>query len=145
MLHNSVSSSTLLRLIPATNYKPAATLLLPPTEAPSTRVNLHVGRLKTSKRGVSVVTRAGGISSSSYIFAFVLPLSLLAVTIFTSVRIADKLDQKFFEELAVNEAILEADEDGVENENENENESTSSDKESAPIRSRNRPKREVEA
>lgn len=44
-------------------------------------------------------------------------------------------------QLAVNEAILEAGVDEVEN----DNETTSSDKESAPIRTRNRPKREVEA
>ncbi|KZV54456.1 hypothetical protein F511_09771 [Dorcoceras hygrometricum] len=181
MPHNSLSFSTLLRLIPAGNYKPAVMLLPPPTGVAPTRTNLHVGLRKTSKRGVSVVTRAGGISSSSYIFAFVLPLSLLAITIFSSIKISDKLDEKFFEErgssimsdrgytwntlnggdfspvevkdmnffnffcsiiqLAVNEALLEADEDKFEN----ENGTASADKEPAPIRTRNRPKREVEA
>lgn len=46
-----------------------------------------------------MVTRAGGISSGSYIFALVFPLSLLAITIFTSARVADNLDQKFLEEV----------------------------------------------
>lgn len=50
------------------------------------------------RRGSAVVTRAGP-SSTSYIFAFVFPLSLLAITIFTSIRIADKLDKKFYEEV----------------------------------------------
>ncbi|KAG8363668.1 hypothetical protein BUALT_Bualt19G0046400 [Buddleja alternifolia] len=120
----SSSSSTLPRLIPTT-YKP------PPPPLPP-RI-LQVGR---RKRGISLVTRAGP-SASSYIFAFVLPLSLLAVTIFTSVRIADKLEQKFLEELAVNQAILEAEEN-------DEEVSIPSVKEPAPTRTRNRPKREVE-
>jgi hypothetical protein len=45
-----------------------------------------------------VVTRAG-LSANSYVLAFLLPLSLLAATIFTSIRIADKLDQDYLEEV----------------------------------------------
>ncbi|PIN11074.1 hypothetical protein CDL12_16326, partial [Handroanthus impetiginosus] len=98
-------------------------------------------RRETSRRVISVVTRAGP-STTSYIFAFVFPLSLLAVTIFTSVRIADKLDEKFFEELAVNEAILEA--EGNDDEDDDGEVPIPPEKEPTPIRSRNRPKREVE-
>ena len=45
-----------------------------------------------------MVTRAGP-STSSYVFAFVFPLSLLAVTIFTSLRVDDKLEREFREEV----------------------------------------------
>lgn len=81
------------------------------------------------------MTRAGP-SSTSYIFAFVFPLSLLAITIFTSIRIADKLDKKFYEEMAINEAIRE-------DEEEDSNSGISVKEEPALPRTRNRPKREV--
>ncbi|KAK4372083.1 hypothetical protein RND71_007467 [Anisodus tanguticus] len=94
-------------------------------------------QLKKSSRCISVVTRAEGISSSSYIFAFVFPLSLLAITIFTSARIADTLDQKFLEEVAVNQTITEGEEDdGIT--------VTQLEEKPATPRTRNRPKREVE-
>ncbi|XP_009788855.1 uncharacterized protein LOC107800252 [Nicotiana tabacum] len=98
---------------------------------------LHSRKLKKS-RGLSVVTRAGGgISSTSYIFALIFPLSLLAITIFTSARIADNLDKKFLEELAVNQAIMEGEEDdGIV--------VTPLEEIPATPRTRNRPKREVE-
>ncbi|KAK9283463.1 hypothetical protein L1049_011708 [Liquidambar formosana] len=94
----------------------------------------HFGRQKT--RGVRVVTRAGP-STSSYVFAFVLPFSLLAITIFASVKIADKLDREFLEDLAINEAIREAEgeEDG--------DVGISLEEEPALPRTRNRPKREA--
>ncbi|KAI3448821.1 hypothetical protein Pfo_005486 [Paulownia fortunei] len=133
MLCNSLSSSTLPRLIPTTHKPPPP----PPVNGRTVERILQVGRRKTSRRGISVATRAGP-SSTSYIFAFVFPLSLLAITIFTSVRIADKLDEKFLEELAVNEAILEAEE------NDDEVSISSKKEPTLPIRSRNRPKREVE-
>lgn len=44
-----------------------------------------------------VVRASPGVNS--YIFAFVLPLSLLAVTTFVSIRIADKLDDEFLQEV----------------------------------------------
>lgn len=53
---------------------------------------------KTRDRGLTVVTRAGP-STSSYVFAFFLPFSLIVITVLTSIRIADKLDQKFLEEV----------------------------------------------
>ncbi|XP_010670384.2 uncharacterized protein LOC104887451 [Beta vulgaris subsp. vulgaris] len=89
-------------------------------------------------RGISVVTRAGP-STSQLIFAFVFPFSLLAITVFTALRIGDKLDQKFLEELAMNEAIREAEE-----ENDDVNETVFPRKEEPALpRTRNRPKREV--
>ncbi|TXG55908.1 hypothetical protein EZV62_017221 [Acer yangbiense] len=47
-----------------------------------------------------VVTRAGP-TTSNYIFAFVLPLSLLAITVFASIKVADKLDDEFLEEVLI--------------------------------------------
>ncbi|EPS72126.1 hypothetical protein M569_02634, partial [Genlisea aurea] len=44
--------------------------------------------------------RAGaGPSTVSYAVAFFLPVSLLVVTVITSIRVADKLDQKYLEEV----------------------------------------------
>ncbi|KAK6928824.1 hypothetical protein RJ641_005029 [Dillenia turbinata] len=86
------------------------------------RFSGDLGRRRT--RGLSVITRAGP-STSSYLFAFLLPLSLLAATVFTSIKIADKLDQQYLEELAINEAIREAEE-------EDGGEDTSSDEETEP-------------
>lgn len=82
------------------------------------------------------MTRAGP-GTGTYIFAFVLPLSLLAVTVFTASRIADKLDRDFLQEMAINEAIMEAaDDDG--------DDGLSLEEKSAVPRTRNRPKREAE-
>ncbi|GAA0187206.1 hypothetical protein LIER_34494 [Lithospermum erythrorhizon] len=100
---------------------------------------------RTSGRGLSVVTHAGP-SSASYIFAFVFPLSLLVVTIFAASRVADKLDQQFLEELAINQEILEADED-YDGDGDGDG-AISIEQEPAPARGpprRNRPKREVES
>ncbi|KAL1545276.1 hypothetical protein AAHA92_22019 [Salvia divinorum] len=124
MLSNSIASPTLIRLIPTTRHPPAVEQLS------------GLGR----RRGISVVTRAGP-STTSYIFAFIFPLSLLAVTAITSIRIADKLDQKFLEELAVNQAILEA-EDGEDKEDEVP--VSSEEEEVKPVRRRNRPTRRIE-
>jgi hypothetical protein len=51
-------------------------------------------------RGATVLTRAGA-NASSYAFAIALPLSLLAVTVFTALRIGQKLDQDFYEEVKI--------------------------------------------
>ncbi|GAB4827798.1 hypothetical protein Ancab_034684 [Ancistrocladus abbreviatus] len=90
------------------------------------------------RRRMSVVTLAGP-STSSYVFAFVFPLSLLVVTIFAAMRIGDRLDQKFLEELAINQAIREADEE----EEEDPNGMIPSKEEPALPPARNRPKREI--
>ncbi|XVE99868.1 hypothetical protein REPUB_Repub03eG0238700 [Reevesia pubescens] len=122
--------------------------LYPPTKRASSRP-LHVqtpaavafsGHLSHRKtRGLTVVTRAGA-NTGSYVFAVVFPLSLLAVTIFASIRVADKLDKDFLEDLAINQAIREAEEedagdDGISLE----------DIVQEPVvpRTRNRPKKEV--
>ncbi|XP_004303075.1 PREDICTED: uncharacterized protein LOC101296400 [Fragaria vesca subsp. vesca] len=87
-----------------------------------------------NSRGVTVVTRAGP-TTQQYLFAFFLPLSLIAFTVFTSVRIADKLDRDYLEEVAINQAIRETDED--------DEVDMSLEEKSAVPRTRNRPKREV--
>ncbi|GAV69402.1 hypothetical protein CFOL_v3_12903, partial [Cephalotus follicularis] len=82
---------------------------------PNQPTTLFSYRFRT--RGLTVVTRAGP-STNSYLFAFLLPLSLLAVTVYTSIRISDKLDADFLEELAINRAMSGADEeDEAEDEN----------------------------
>ncbi|XP_052171741.1 uncharacterized protein LOC127787709 [Diospyros lotus] len=89
-------------------------------------------------KGLSVVTRAAP-GASTYVFALVLPLSLLAITVFTSIRIADKLDKAFIEEIAMNQAIMGADEE--------EGGDAAMPLEEKPLvsRTRNRPKREAES
>ncbi|CAJ2639013.1 uncharacterized protein LOC123918461 [Trifolium pratense] len=91
-------------------------------------------------RSATVVTRAGA-NASSYAFAIALPLSLLAVTVFTALRIGQKLDQDFYEEMAKNEAIMEIDED-EEDDNDVDVE-TYLEEEPVLPRGRNRPKREA--
>lgn len=49
-------------------------------------------------RGCSVVARAGP-STSSYVLAFAIPATLIAATVFTSIKIADKLDEDFLEDV----------------------------------------------
>lgn len=49
-------------------------------------------------RGLTAVTRAGP-NTSYYVFAFALPFSLLAITIFASIRVADKLDRDYLQEV----------------------------------------------
>ncbi|KAL6009979.1 hypothetical protein ACLOJK_000410 [Asimina triloba] len=100
-----------------------------------------VGSLSGTKR--RTVVAAGQPSTTSLIFAFVFPLSLLLVTILTSIRIADKLDQQYLEELALNEEIME--EDMMEEEGQEVNIPYPAEEEPAPAvpRSRNRPKREA--
>ncbi|KAL2898405.1 Peptidylglycine alpha-hydroxylating monooxygenase [Bienertia sinuspersici] len=89
-------------------------------------------------RGLSVVTGAGP-SNSQLIFAFAFPITLLAVTVFTAFRIGDRLDQKFLEEVAMNEAIREAEEES----DDATQVAISRKEEPALSRARNRPKREV--
>ncbi|PSS26489.1 Proteinase-activated receptor 1 like [Actinidia chinensis var. chinensis] len=113
--------------------KPPQRLLLNSVSLPN-MTPVRFCRRKT--RGSSVVTRAGP-GTNTYIFAFVLPLSLLAITVFTSIRIADKLDREFLEEVAVNQAIMEAEEE------DGDAGMPLEEKPSLP-RTRNRPKREAE-
>ncbi|KAI5667840.1 hypothetical protein M9H77_17693 [Catharanthus roseus] len=127
----SSSSSTLRSNYRAQKQESPATLSIV-NKNPNQNPILELGK---KKRGVSVITRAGP-SSTSYIFAFVFPLSLLAVTIFSAMRISDELDEKFLEELAINETILEGEEGDADD-------ILTEEKPEVP-RTRNRPKREVE-
>ncbi|XP_027341636.1 zinc finger protein castor homolog 1 [Abrus precatorius] len=103
-------------------------------------------------RGSAVVTRAGP-STTSIVFAIALPLSLLAVTVLASVRMADKLDQQWLEELAKNEATMEVDDRDDDEDDEDDDNDDYDNKEdiieafvqeelSLP-RARNRPRREA--
>ncbi|KAJ6841551.1 uncharacterized protein M6B38_306690 [Iris pallida] len=56
-------------------------------------------RRRRRRRGEAVVTNAGPPSSTSLLIAFVLPLSLIAGTVFASIRVADALDEKYLEEV----------------------------------------------
>ncbi|CAH9118324.1 unnamed protein product [Cuscuta europaea] len=87
------------------------------------------------RRGSSLVTRAG---TSNYIFAFLFPMTLLAVTVLISIRIADKLDQKFLEELVIEQSILESEED------DGDAAGTSPKEETKSSRRPNRPKRQAD-
>ncbi|CAA7015254.1 unnamed protein product [Microthlaspi erraticum] len=112
--------------------------LLPP---PTNSFLDGVGGLCLTRRNreCSVVARAGP-STSSYLFAFAIPATLIAATVFTSIKIADKLDEDFLEDIALNQAIKAA-EDG-----ENAEGEISLDdliKEPVLQRTRQRPKREV--
>ncbi|EEF49618.1 conserved hypothetical protein [Ricinus communis] len=85
----------------------SASLTLPirPKPTRATFKSLHgptppVIRFSKTRRGSALIPRAGP-STSSYVFAFVFPLSLLIGTIITSIRIADKLDRDYLEEVRV--------------------------------------------
>ncbi|XP_039017636.1 uncharacterized protein LOC120148632 [Hibiscus syriacus] len=91
------------------------------------------------RRKLEVLTRAGA-NTSRYVFASVLPFSLMAVIFFTSIKIADKLDKDSLEDLAINQAAREAEDD------DDGNDVISLDEivqEPVLPRTRNRPKREV--
>ncbi|CAH9113752.1 unnamed protein product [Cuscuta epithymum] len=91
------------------SYSAHRSSLLSVAPPPSISNNLQLRSQRSQRRrGSSVVTRAG---TSNYIFAFLFPMTLLAVTVLTSIRIADKLDQKFMEELVIEQSILESEED----------------------------------
>ncbi|WZY68444.1 hypothetical protein YC2023_000684 [Brassica napus] len=51
-------------------------------------------------RDCSLVARAGP-STSSYLLAFAIPATLIAATVFTSAKIADKLDDDFLEDVSL--------------------------------------------
>ncbi|XP_047334307.1 uncharacterized protein LOC124937999 [Impatiens glandulifera] len=98
---------------------------------------VRLGRRQT--RGLSVVTRAAP-SANTYLFAFFLPLSLLAITVLTSISIDMQLDKRFMEEMAVNEGMTEADDD---NDDEEDGEIVEISPREKAVRTRNRPKKEV--
>ncbi|KAG2244280.1 hypothetical protein Bca4012_015500 [Brassica carinata] len=95
--------------------------------------------LNRRNRDCGYVARAGP-STSSYLLAFAIPATLIAATVFTSAKIADKLDDDFLEDIALNQAIKAAEE------GENAEGEISLDdliKEPVLQRTRKRPKREV--
>ncbi|KAK6933906.1 hypothetical protein RJ641_036800 [Dillenia turbinata] len=148
MASSLISCNSVRSNIRLTHLAPSSSAFRFPTPI---RFSGDLGRRKT--RGLSVITRAGP-SMSSYLFAFLLPLSLLAATVFTSIKIADKLDQQYLEELAINEAIRDAEEEDTdedssldeESEPENEREpepELEPELESALSRTQNWPKHEI--
>ncbi|CAI9102890.1 OLC1v1001257C1 [Oldenlandia corymbosa var. corymbosa] len=141
------SSTSLSSISPATHHshhhRPPSQCFPSMASFPNwQRLNLDVGfqkqqQRKSQNRGSRVITFAGP-STTTYIFAFVFPMSLIAVTVFTSIKIADELDRKFLEEVALNQEIMESEEGGTE--------PVPLDLEKPEVpRKRNRPKREVEA
>ncbi|KAG9459523.1 hypothetical protein H6P81_004031 [Aristolochia fimbriata] len=95
-------------------------------------------RLRKPRSRSLVVTRAGPPSATTLLFAFLFPLSLLLATIFASIRISDKLDQDFLEEIATSDAFMNAEE----NEEEIQVPPVPDPAEAVP-RTRNRPRREA--
>ncbi|THU68945.1 hypothetical protein C4D60_Mb08t09180 [Musa balbisiana] len=135
----------------ATNFFPV--LSSPPALSSAFRGHHHFRGNGTMRRRRRLVVRAGPPSTNSLILAFVLPLSLLFGTIFTAARVADRLDEKYLEELAMNKAIMEekeAEEDDSDKDGKvaaEEDGSILPDEEegvAAVPRVRNRPKREAQ-
>ncbi|KAJ0957163.1 hypothetical protein HanPSC8_Chr01g0024011 [Helianthus annuus] len=124
--NSSSSSSSLLRLHSSTAWQ----------IAPVSPSYLQQSSWRRNK-GSLVVTRAGAPGATTYLFAFLFPLSLLAVTIFTAIQISDKLDRDFYQELEVNQSILEG-------EDEDEDVNPAYEEPPTQQRTRNRPKREAE-
>ncbi|XP_010938652.1 uncharacterized protein [Elaeis guineensis] len=113
------------------NKYPAAATFFPSRPSSSrTRALALAGNLRGGRRRREreLVVRAGPPTTNSLILAFVLPFSLIAGTIFTSIRIADRLDEKYLEELAMNQAILEENEAAAEDDDEDEKEAEVAEK-----------------
>ncbi|CAK9311457.1 unnamed protein product [Citrullus colocynthis] len=114
---------------------PPRAFFTPSSFSPLVRFSAH----PSASRTLRVVTTRAGASTSSYIFAFSIPLSLILITVLTALKIGDNLDKKFLEELALNQAIMEEDE-----ENKDDGSEISFEEKPALPRTRNRPKREAE-
>ncbi|XP_022938548.1 uncharacterized protein LOC111444753 [Cucurbita moschata] len=114
---------------------PARAFFRPSKLSPAVRFPGDLSAVKTLR----LVTTRAGASTSSYIFAFSIPFSLVLVTALTALKIGDNLDKKFLEELALNQAIMEEDE-----ENKDDGSGISFEEKPALPRTRNRPKREAE-
>ncbi|XP_040992953.1 uncharacterized protein LOC121239719 isoform X1 [Juglans microcarpa x Juglans regia] len=152
-----ISSST--SLTHSLSSTPSRAFFKPPKVPYLPAIRFHSYPTRRRTRGSTAVTRAG-LSTSSYVFAFALPLSLLAITIFASIRVADKLDRDFLQEvreallnwLALNQAIREANEEENDDDDDDDDDDYEEEeddikifleKEPALQRTRNRPKREV--
>ncbi|XP_020594829.1 uncharacterized protein LOC110034930 [Phalaenopsis equestris] len=139
------SPPSLLARIPAGTFPIFSTTFLSSFQtlrSPS-MINRHLHR-RRSRRGDQAVVRAGQPSASTLFLVFVLPLSLLIGTILVSIRIGNKLDEKFLEELAVNQALMEESEEEAEVEEKEDLDMREEEEVGAnAVRIRNRPKREV--
>ncbi|KAJ4842636.1 hypothetical protein Tsubulata_013330 [Turnera subulata] len=157
--------TSLKLLITPSSFSPTPPSSFKPPQVPSSpAIHITGVRSKWSRRTIRVVTRAGP-SINNIIFAVSIPTTLLLATIFTASKIADKLDEDYFDELAINKALMggeeddededEDDDEGGDYEEEDEdNESgvdfpSSQEQEqvaqpvSQPMRTRPRPKREA--
>lgn len=100
------------------------------------------------------MTRAGP-TANQFVLAFTLPLALVIITVFAALRISDKLDERYLEEILLSEAMKETDdddEDDGDDEEEDYDDDDDDDDIELPIepppmtltpRTRNRPKREI--
>uniref|UniRef100_A0A7N0ZV92 Uncharacterized protein n=1 Tax=Kalanchoe fedtschenkoi TaxID=63787 RepID=A0A7N0ZV92_KALFE len=87
---------------PSRTERPStATTLSNSSPQPPLRFSVSSAASISGRRRVCVVTRAGPPSASTYLFAFLFPLSMLLATILTSIKIDQKLDQDFFEEVII--------------------------------------------
>lgn len=87
------------RLLVSIPMQPTQTIFSAASSQPPAN-NFLAGGLSLTRRirECSVVTRAGP-STSSYLLAFAIPATLIAATVFTSIKIADKLDEDFLEDV----------------------------------------------
>ncbi|XP_042514759.1 uncharacterized protein LOC122089249 [Macadamia integrifolia] len=134
ILSNSVTSVLHLNRRTRASFRPLRTFSSP-------AISFAGSPYRRKTRGLVVRTRAGP-STSSLVFAFVFPLSLLLATIFTSIKIADKLDRDFLEELALNRAMMEVQDDDDDDDDDDEDSPISIEEPALP-RTRSRPKREA--
>ncbi|XP_078158496.1 high chlorophyll fluorescence 153 [Carex rostrata] len=95
------------------------------SSVPVTILSSRTLQLERRHRMLVPVPRAGGPpSTNSLLFAFLLPFSLIVGTVWAAIKIGDKLDQKFLDEIERNIAIMEEDEmeyDEISEEIEDEN------------------------
>ena len=81
---------------PISHLSAFASLRAPPFFFNSPALRIHAGGRE--RRGSAVATRAGP-STSSILFAIALPSFLLRITILAALRMGDKLDQDWLEEV----------------------------------------------
>jgi hypothetical protein len=91
----SIPFSSTLTLILSTT--PTRAFFKPP-HLPTSPAILITDDPRRRRRSLTMVTPAG-LCSNSYVLAFLLHLSLFSATIFSSIRIADMVDQDYLEEV----------------------------------------------
>ncbi|XP_020240573.1 uncharacterized protein LOC109819296 [Cajanus cajan] len=131
---------TLLRVSTPISAFASFRLRAPPVNSPA--LCIHGGG--RSRRGSAAGARAGP-TMKSILFAVALPSSLLGVTILAALRMGDKLDRDWLEEMAKNEAALEIDEydDDDDDDDGGGQEESSAETYVRQPALRNRPKREA--